>query len=297
MPDIHNLDIASVRMHIQCNHAGIALDDDPAYVTFFVSEPVAAADMRISLETTPLPDTGRMNKIFDSEQAWAMFRDGSDYCVLYNPPVSEHPLWLARMNHDIAEVTVYCSDYLAIEKDGRPFLSNPVRYPLDQILLMYHLAQRAGALVHAAGIIIDKKGYIFPGRSGAGKTTLSRQFVKKAYADMLSDDRVAVRMTDNAFRVFGTPWPGEGGIAMNKSVVLEGIFFLAHADDNRIEQITQREAFESLIAVVSVPWYDREIMPHILFFCEELTSRVPAYRLHFRPGTEVVDILENFLSA
>ena len=91
-------------------------------------------------------------------------------------------------------------------------VSNPVHYPLDQLLLMYTLAQREGALLHAAGVDIQGQGFIFPGKSGAGKSTLSRQLVVQKELEVLSDDRIVIRKIDGVFQAFGTPWPGDAGL-------------------------------------------------------------------------------------
>ncbi len=114
---------------------------------------------------------------------------------------------------------------------------------------------------------------------------------------MLSDDRIIIRKMDNIFKTFGTPWPGEEGIAINKSVPLSGIFFISHGSDNRIKEIDKKEALEKLLPVTSIPWYDQEIMTKILNFCEDVISNIPAYELYFKPDFEVVDVLEKFASA
>ena len=53
-----------------------------------------------------------------------------------------------------------------------------------------------------------------------------------------------VRRIDGEYRAFGTPWPGDAGIARNESVPLSGILFLCHGTSNRIEPLTLREAVE-----------------------------------------------------
>jgi hypothetical protein len=255
------------------------------------------ADIRIRLELGGMPATENLERLFDSGQSWSMFRDGDGYCLTLHPPAFEQPFWLARMNRDFTEATVYCSEKLVSRRNGSPVLSNPVSYPLDQILLMYILARRHGALLHAAGIDINGKGYIFPGKSGAGKSTITRQFAALGDTGLLSDDRIVVRKIEGGFKAYGTPWPGEAGIALNKSVPLAGIFFINHGSANRIREITPKEALARLLPVTSIPWYDREVMDRILTFCEDLISSVPIYELDFKPSVEVVDVFERFVSA
>jgi serine kinase of HPr protein (carbohydrate metabolism regulator) len=162
---------------------------------------------------------------------------------------------------------------------------------------MYILSQEQGLLVHAAGISMHDKGYIFPGRSGAGKSTLARLLASRDTASTLSDDRIIIRKRDNAFKAYGTPWPGEAGIAENVSDQLHGIFFIHHAGENRIKEVSSREALNRLLPVASIPWYDEKPMSDILKTCEDLVCTIPAYELHFTPDSSVADFLEKFLAS
>ncbi len=106
-----------------------------------------------------------------------------------------------------------------------------------------------------------------------------------------------VRKIDDKFECLWTPWPGEAGIAVNNSMPLSGIFFINHGFQNRIKDIKPKQAIARLLPVTSIPWYDRDIMPKILDFCEDLVLNVPAYELDFKPNVEVVDVLEKFISS
>jgi hypothetical protein len=114
--------------------------------------------------------------------------------------------------------------------------------------------------------------------------------------EFLSDDRIIVRKMDKTFKAFGTPWPGEAGIAVNKNVALSGIFFISQASFNKIEEIKPQRAMERLLPVVSIPWYDKEVLVKILDFCEDLISNVPVYELYFKPDIEVADVFKDFVS-
>ena len=286
-------------------------ENDPAYQSFFKNFNIKKDEkknvsVRLELKSEEMlnpKELVKKIKIFDSDQSWSILRDSktSDiYWIILHPPIHKKPLWAAQFNRDISEVTVYCSPQIYREKDGKMVISNPFRYPLDQLLLMYFLAQHQGAVIHAAGIAINGKGFIFPGRSGAGKSTLSRLFTSREdheHLEVFSDERMVIRKINGIFTAFGTPWSGEAQIARNKSIPLSGIFFLHHAANgppNKIIEIKQKKALEKLLPVISIPWYDREVMPKVLQFCEDLVSNVPCFDLHFTPGIEVVKCLEEF---
>ena len=295
------MEIGSVNFAIRSKNLNIPPDPEPAYRSFF-NKPFnhseqRPADIRIHLERGDISDTSNLKKLFDSNQSWSMFRDENHYYVTLHPTAFKHPLWLAKMNRDFTRGTIYCSEKMVTRENNRKVLSNPVRYPLDQILLMYILSRKQGALLHAAGIDINGSGFIFPGKSGAGKSTLTRQFGTRKDIGLLSDDRIVVRKMDEGFKAYGTPWPGDAGIAVNRSVPLSGIFFINHASSNQISEITPKQALKRLLPVTSIPWYDPEIMSEILTFCEDLITNVPVYDLHFKPTVEVVDVFKQFVSS
>lgn len=298
MPPLMNIEIAGVNFSIESRHE-IRLEELPASYANFVRSDVSAHDIikvRLELNNIPAPE---MTKIFDTDESWSMFVNNDEYFVALNPPVlNKRNVWLARFKKDFSETVIYCSEMLipANQRDDITKVINPLCYPLDQILLMYYLSQREGALVHCAGVDYNGRGYIFPGRSGAGKSTISRILAGRNRFTIISDDRMVVRKSGSVFSAFGTPWPGEEEIAENKNLPLSAIFFISQGISNRIEQITSREALERLLPVTSIPWYDADTMTEILAFCEDLTSHIPAYSLFFKPDAEIIDLLENFVS-
>ena len=288
--------VADVSVSVRCRQSLSLQELDPAYQSFLFAKRNSphSADIDVILELKGMPETKGLTKIFDSGQSWSMLRRGSEYFAVLSPAdLHKQPVWIARFNRDISKVTVYCSDVLIHEGADGSILSNPVRYPLDQILLMYFLAGKKGALIHAAAAKINGRGYAFLGRSGAGKSTLSRQFSDRKNVQFLSDDRIVIRKTDHAYKVFGTPWPGEADIAENKNSPLACLFFLSHGSENRLRGLSRKEAFERLLPVTSIPWYDRKIVDSLLIFCEDLISLVPAYELSFKPSAEVADFLDH----
>lgn len=250
----------------------------------------------IVLTVNDMPDTSRMTRIFDTEESWTMFLDDGEYFMSLSPPwIDKRVVWLAHFDRSFRKARIYCGDMLLRKSDdGVTKLLNPFAYPFDQVFLMYVLSRLGGALFHASGIVLRGKGYLFAGKSGAGKSTLTAQFVSKPSNELLSDDRIVVRKSGDAFRAFGTPWHGQAAVVLNRSVPLAGIFFISHGRDNRIRPLDRKEALAKLLPVTSIPWYDHVVMPDILGFCDDLISHIPAFELHFRPDGDVAHLLEEF---
>ncbi len=294
-----HMEIAGIDFSVRSRHPLSVSRLPDTYSQFIRSGDTPGGDITINvrIETGSMPDTTKMIKIFDTDQSWSIFRQNDNYVLSLNYPTAKgQAIWLAAFDRHCDTISIYCSDLLIEKVDGLTTCFSPLTYPLDQILLMHILAAKGGELLHAAGVDIDNRGCVFPGRSGAGKSTLSRLLLPMKIAKMLSDDRMIIRKIDNRFRAFGTPWAGDVAIGENRSVTLERIFFIHHADTNRIIDLSPKDAVKRLMPVTSIPWYDERAMQNMLAFCEDIVMNIPAYELHFRPDSEVVTFLEDFIA-
>ena len=91
-----------------------------------------------------------------------------------------------------------------------------------------------GLLVHGCGLRHAEVAVVFPGQSGAGKTTLARKAPDSD--DVLSDELCVVRRADDGWRVHGTPFWGDfarGGISM-RSWPLRTVAMLTQARSDTV---------------------------------------------------------------
>ena len=276
-------------VRLQCEEAG------DCYEGFWIppatSSGGTSVDIHLTLRDSPPIDKAR--PLFDG-QSWFLFGDGDLRYLKAHGSTPAEPRWLARFGLHPEEATVFCGQVLVSTRDGETTISSPVHYPLDQLLLMYVLASRDGAVLHAAGGRVRDRGYLFAGSSSAGKSTLSRLLTASGQAAVLSDDRMVVREVAGEWWAYGTPWPGEAGVAMNERMPLSAVFFLHHSQGNSIQRCSKADALKALLPVASIPWYERELVSAMLSFIETLLLQVPCFDLHFRPGVEVVEMLSRF---
>lgn len=293
------LRIAGIRLSVSSRLPLLPRNDCPAYADFLRPARRAEPDAAVVLSRLPR-DAGhpRTAPVFDSGSSWRTFREGGDYVFSYDSAgARRRPFWRARLNGAFSRCEVQCGGELVRRRGGAPALVDPVRYPLDQILLMHILARRGGALLHAAGAVVGGAGVLFPGRSGAGKSTIARLLEGRGGWRVLSDDRIAARRGGGAIRLYGTPWPGDAGIARNESAPLRAVFFAGPGRGVRIDRVEPAEAAEMLFPAASVPWYDRALTARIFSFVGSLVQGTPAYRLRYRPSPEVADVLADAVSA
>ena len=267
--------------------------DAGAYGDFLGAAGGADAHIGVRLTTAEFRGEGRLVQVFDADGAWTMFSDGTDR--VFRSGVAGAPLWTAVLDKDFEHVTVHCGDRLVRTEKGLKAIQNPIRYPLDQILMMYVLARGRGMILHGCGVDFCGKGLLFLGKSGAGKSTLARLLTGRGACRLLSDDRIIVRGgVGGGFRMFGTPWPGEASVAENSGVALDALFFLSHAASNEIRPLAISEAATRLLQVASVPWHDAEVFPDTVSFCDRLLRTAPAHELRFEPSSAVAAVIEGW---
>ena len=297
------VEIGRVRFAVSCD-LPIANDDLPAsYRNFLIPDSGAdcapTVDVRVIPDLPPLPSNAQPLTI---GEAWSMFSDGTDRRLVWHSPKSNDPVWHATLDANAERVTVYCGPRLLRSEGGRTVVRNPLRYPLDQILMMYFLARRGGVIVHSAGLSAGGRGLLCAGRSRAGKSTLARLWREHARGELLSDDRIVVRaardsnVRPSSFTLFGTPWPGTLGVASAEAARAVAVLFLQHGDENRLVALSSTQALERLLPVVSIPWFDPELLPAALGVCEQVAMGLPAYDFFFTPDKRAVEPLHKLLA-
>jgi hypothetical protein len=248
------------------------------------------ADVEVSIRDSLPVSQERMEQVFDAGawRAWRTPEGESWFSVGDRGPHS----WTLR----IANSPVVRPLQVALfwhGGEGAGAMPHPLAYPLDQVLIIHLLPRFGGILVHAAGIVDDSgKGWLCAGRSGAGKTTISLA-ADRAGRRVLSDDRVIVRDCGGEFRIYGTPWPGDGGFARNESAPLAGVRFITKSDRNATVPLTAAAAAARLFPVCSIPWYDRECADRCVELLDRLVSTVPCAVLECTPDERAVQALES----
>jgi len=169
----------------------------------------------------------------------------------------------------------------------------PLEYPLDELASMHRLGLGHGVELHSCGLATaDGRGFLFVGHSGAGKSTLGKSWVRHRNATILSDDRIVVTNDDNGYRIHGTPWHGEAGLARNSTARLQGIFLIQHGDANETEPLPRGRGAAELLARAFVPWYRAQNLEFTLTFLQQLATAIPIHVFRCLPDLSAVEFLE-----
>jgi hypothetical protein len=179
--------------------------------------------------------------------------------------------------------------------DGRFIYAHPwpppFVYPIDQLLVIHALGIGGGALMHAASIAGKDGALLVAGPSGAGKTTMSRSAAALG-AHVLSDERTIVRPApDGGWLVGGTPWPGEGGFAENRSVPLRALILLEQSDRDELVPLSPARALALLYRCHFPPLWDPRASERTLDNLERLVRETPAFLYRNRKGPDAARLL------
>jgi hypothetical protein len=154
------------------------------------------------------------------------------------------------------------------------------------------LAREGGLLLHAAGVVTERDGWIFTGDSGTGKSTIARWFTASG-ATVLNDERIILRKVEGQFRVWGTPWVGTDGIGRNQSAQLTRLHCIRHGiDRHRMRPLSSLEISQRVLRQSFFPHWDRTAVAGTLAFLSDLINHVECVDLEFVKDSDIVDYLK-----
>lgn len=183
------------------------------------------------------------------------------------------------------EIEIYIEENLISEKNISIIETTPFLMCFMMILVRYN-----GIILHSSGVSINEKGFVFCGKSGSGKTTISNLFIQSNYATLLTDEALILRKNGDSFIMYGSPWKGSGdNIYCNTSSTLNHIYFIFHGKQNRCNDIDKREAISILVKQAFPLFWDKSLMLLSFSLITELTNDIPCSRLFFLPNDSVVN--------
>ncbi|MCI0566871.1 MAG: hypothetical protein L0Z52_01605 [Acidobacteria bacterium] len=149
-----------------------------------------------------------------------------------------------------------------------------------RVCTAWRVVEEGGALLHAASLAHEGKGYLFLGASGSGKSTLA---ASSRCGEVISDDLTLVRRRDGAFRVAATPFRGTylGGRPIRGDFPIGGMYRIFKASRNRVEPCPRNHAVADLLAAAPFVVDQLNHDPRILSHLKALDASHPLSYLHF----------------
>lgn len=138
---------------------------------------------------------------------------------------------------------------------------------LFRVVAAYRLFEEGGLVMHSAAFTDAGRGFLFCGRSGAGKTSLC-ELANELQLPVLSDELNAVMLAGGSYAIVAMPFAGDfgGTPAPHPPYPLVGLLGLAHGESPSIGSCSKAEAVSRIVA--SCPYVNADPL-----LVDELTSR------------------------
>jgi len=167
-------------------------------------------------------------------------------------------------------------------------------YPLEAVIrtaMMARLPLLGGLPFHAAGVVVDGRGIVFFGPSGAGKTTVAAT----SPFPVLSDELVAVA-PGRPFDLVRSGFWGEGAtVGREGPAPLALLVDLAKGPALRLTRLRPAEAAGRVLASVPVPLAP-PLWSRALAVAAALVRELPVYRMEWTPAEPPWERLAGVLS-
>jgi hypothetical protein len=234
------------------------------------------------------PELAENTAVYETQQGWQLFHSAGK-AIIKTRTAALDPCLMGVFAADFRSGDIYTA---SSEENSHHYIF-PLGYPLGELYMMNLLGAGLGMLFHASGVIDQGRGYLFTGHGRAGKTTTARLWQGLPGVQVVNDDKVIVRQEAGEFRLYGTPWHGEGGMALPDSAPLKRIFILKQAAQNYLAPLRPVQAAGMLLARTFVPLWDADKIDFSLKFLDELCQAVPCQELGFVPDSSAVDFVRN----
>ena len=263
----------------------------------FVYQGHAPADITIKINVCPkLPEVLEKKVLFvsyhpeDDSENWRLIKHGVGMvyrCVVPN----KNQLYYINPGFNKVE------GYLLSRFDNQlTWQAGDVIYDFIQVLLINYLAlHKKGFIVHSVGIKDpDGRGLLFPGESGAGKSTMARLWDKHSRGSVLNDDRVIVRKDKKGFFICGTPWHGDFHDYLGtriEEVRVSRLLFIYHSPVNTAKPVLPGEAFRLLYPSLFPTFWSRKLLGELISLSMGFVNSTQSFRLGFVKSKSVIGFI------
>jgi hypothetical protein len=165
---------------------------------------------------------------------------------------------------------------------------------LFRVIACYRLFDQGALVMHSAAFTDSGRGFVFCGRSGAGKTTLCG-LADELELNILSDELNAIMPASGGFELQAMPFAGDFGGAPKRHppYPLTGLLGLAQTSDPSVDGCSKAEAVSRIVA--SCPYINADplLVDALTSRAADLFERVPLRILSFAQDTRFWSVLND----
>jgi len=150
-------------------------------------------------------------------------------------------------------------------------------------------------MLHSSLVKYKDSAIIFSAPSGTGKSTQANLWVKYENARVLNGDRSILRLKEDGWYAYGSPWTGTSQIYVNDSAKIGALIILKQAPYNKLTKMSPIEAAKGVISEAMMPYWEENLLNISLELVEKFITDIPVYMLECLPDKGAVEIVKEML--
>ena len=163
-------------------------------------------------------------------------------------------------------------------------------FPLRQLLFSRNIF-----LLHSSQIIVNGKGILFTGDSGVGKTTQARMWEQYRSAEVVCNDRTALRRKSGLWKTYGFSIDGSAPVYHTGSWRAAAIIALSQGKENQVRKWNGLPAVKALLKQVMIDAWNPVMCSGMADRVIGMVNEIPVYHLMCTPDSRAVECLEKQL--
>lgn len=190
-------------------------------------------------------------------------------------------------------ISIPQSDYELLRSENPHLTNDEIEYIFTGSFFYEAFLHFNGFMLHSSGVCADGYAYLFSADPGTGKSTHTDLWLKYIKgAEIINDDKPAIRLIDDKIYVYGTPWSGKTDQNKNIRLPLGGIVFIERSENNWIKEISVKEALPLILGQTIRPT-DPKLMNKLLDILDVILSHTKVYKFGCNISKEAVETSYN----
>jgi len=223
--------------------------------------------------------------------------------MLYRAWMGLEPLWLGAnlLSLETDWHTSGCRHFVyLIPRNHHPIAVRSLLTKYVFTLKGLWLVQKGWLPLHAAAVVRHGFGFVFLGRSGAGKSTVAR--MAQGAADViLHDERIFLGGQTGVYELLATPpleWGGHTEVKRDdedQGAPLSAVFILKKDTRDFLVPVSRRVTALTLVEAfleMSNPWLSDQDIRRGTQVLAEIARTIPGYELHFRKSPDFWKLID-----
>lgn len=265
----------------------------PSFRDFQWLDATEKTDIRIDIRSEQAPISNEMGALLTDESiAWGdrfRFYEKEDTFITTIRNEDGNAVWYLQSDRNFEQSILYVPASTADEQSG--VITWMAMMIFGQASLLHNTI-----MIHASVVNHEGKGVAFLGKSGTGKSTHSRLWLKHIpNTVLLNDDNPAVRITNEGVLIYGTPWSGKTPCYKNEQLPLQGFVRLQQAPMNEFEWQTGLKGFIAVLpSCTSIRW-NKELFANMNTILEKIIAQIPVGYLKCLPDAAAAELCHSYL--